>query len=163
MKKILIVGGDPNSINSEIIYKSWVKLLKSLKKKIYINLKNNLLKEQFKILNYSINIVKVKSIFEREKIFNLKLINIDLRFSNPFNISKKNASQFVLKSLNIAHKLALKKNVAGIVNCAIDKNLLIKEKIGVTEYLANKCDLKDDTYAMLIGIRNYLFVQLQHI
>ena len=50
----------------------------------------------------------------------------------------------------MAHKLALKKNVAGIVNCAIDKNLLIKEKIGVTEYLANKCNLKDDTYAMLI-------------
>ena len=107
-------------------------------------------KKQFKILNYSINIVKVKSIFENEKSFDLKLINIDLRFNNPFNVSKKNASQFVLKSLNMAHKLALKKNVAGIVNCAIDKNLLIKEKIGVTEYLANKCNLKDDTYAMLI-------------
>ena len=33
MKKILIVGGDPNSINSEIIYKSWIKLPKSIKKK----------------------------------------------------------------------------------------------------------------------------------
>ena len=150
MKKILIVGGDPNSINSEIIYKSWIKLPKSIKKKIYIISNYNLLKKQFKILNYSINIIKVKSIFESEKSFDLKLINIDLRFNNPFNVSKKNASQFVLKSLNMAHKLALKKNVAGIVNCAIDKNLLIKEKIGVTEYLANKCDLKDDTYAMLI-------------
>ena len=150
MKKILIVGGDPNSINSEIIYKSWIKLPKSIKKKIYIISNYNLLKKQFKILNYSINIVKVKNIYESEKSFDLKLINIDLRFNNPFNVSKKNASQFVLKSLNMAHKLALKKNVAGIVNCAIDKNLLIKEKIGVTEYLANKCNLKDDTYAMLI-------------
>ena len=25
-KKIIIIGGDPNSINSELIYKSWKKL-----------------------------------------------------------------------------------------------------------------------------------------
>ena len=25
--KILIVGGDPNSVNSEIIYKSWKKVI----------------------------------------------------------------------------------------------------------------------------------------
>ena len=30
MKKILLVGGDPNSINSEIIFKSWNKISKSL-------------------------------------------------------------------------------------------------------------------------------------
>ena len=42
----------------------------------------------------------------------------------------------------MAHKLALKKNVAGIVNCAIDKNLLIKEKIGVTEYLVQQVQFK---------------------
>lgn len=150
MKKILIVSGDPNSINSEIIYKSWIKLPKSIKKKIYIISNYNLLKEQFKILNYSINILKVKSIFESAKSFDLKLIDIDMKFNNPFDVSKKVASNFVLKSLNMAHKLALNKNVAGIVNCAINKNLLIKNKIGVTEYLANKCNLKDDSYAMLI-------------
>ena len=33
MKKILIVTGDPNSINSEIIYKTWKKINNNLKKK----------------------------------------------------------------------------------------------------------------------------------
>ena len=33
MKKIILVGGDPNSINSEIILKSWKKISTSLKKK----------------------------------------------------------------------------------------------------------------------------------
>ena len=33
--KIVIVSGDPNSVNSEIIFKSWKKLNKSCKKKIY--------------------------------------------------------------------------------------------------------------------------------
>ena len=31
--KILILGGDPNSVNSEIIYKSWKKI-KKIEKKI---------------------------------------------------------------------------------------------------------------------------------
>ena len=35
-KKILIVSGDPNSINSEIIYKTWNKLNFKVKKKIYL-------------------------------------------------------------------------------------------------------------------------------
>ena len=35
-KKILIIGGDPNSINSEIIFKSWKTLNLSIKKKIYL-------------------------------------------------------------------------------------------------------------------------------
>ena len=33
-KKIIIISGDPNSVNSEIIYKVWKKLNKNLKKKI---------------------------------------------------------------------------------------------------------------------------------
>ena len=52
MKKIIIVSGDPNSINSEIIYKSWIKINKSLKKRIYLISNHNLLRLQFKKLNY---------------------------------------------------------------------------------------------------------------
>ena len=35
-KKIIILSGDPNSINSEIIFKSWKKLTKSIRKKLYL-------------------------------------------------------------------------------------------------------------------------------
>ena len=34
--KIVIVSGDPNSINSELIFKAWKSLNKSLKKRIYL-------------------------------------------------------------------------------------------------------------------------------
>ena len=50
MKKIIILSGDPNSINSEIIFKSWKKINKSLKKKIYLISNYELIKRQFKIL-----------------------------------------------------------------------------------------------------------------
>ena len=33
-KKIIIINGDPNNINSEIIFKKWKKLDKRTKKKV---------------------------------------------------------------------------------------------------------------------------------
>ena len=39
MKKIIILTGDPNSINSEIIYKTWKTLNKKVKKKYLFHFK----------------------------------------------------------------------------------------------------------------------------
>ena len=50
--KIVIVSGDPNSINSELIFKVWKKLNKSLKKRIYLISNISLLKKQFSQLKY---------------------------------------------------------------------------------------------------------------
>ena len=36
MKKIILVSGDPNSINSEIIFKVWRKLNVNIKKRLYL-------------------------------------------------------------------------------------------------------------------------------
>ena len=36
MKKILILTGDPNSINSELIFKVWKKINNNLKKKVVL-------------------------------------------------------------------------------------------------------------------------------
>ena len=149
-KKIIIVGGDPNSINSEIIFKSWKKLNKSIRNRIYLISNFNLIKEQFKNLKYSIKIQKVDNINEDISGDKLKIININLKFQNPFNVSNANASKFILKSLDLAHDIALSKNVEGIINCAINKKLLGKNKLGVTEYLAAKCNLKDNSEVMLI-------------
>ena len=35
-KKIILIHGDPISINSEIIYKSWKKIKKNLRSRIYL-------------------------------------------------------------------------------------------------------------------------------
>ena len=35
-KKILIITGDPNSINSEIIYKTWKKINNDQKKEVFL-------------------------------------------------------------------------------------------------------------------------------
>ena len=149
--KILILSGDPNSVNSEIISKSWKKISKSLKRKIYFISNYNLLKAQFKKNNYNNQILKVKNIDEETTAHKLKIIDLNLNFTNPFKVKKKNASKFIINSLNYAHRLCIKtKKIKGIINCSIDKKLLNKKKIGVTEYLAKKNKIKKNSEVMLI-------------
>lgn len=149
-RKIVLVGGDPNSINSEIIYKCWKKLPNKIKKRIILISNYRLLKDQFKKLNYNIKLSNEQNLFKLNKSNELKILNIKLDYKDPFKVPLKSAKPFVLKSLDLAHKLALNKQIAGIINCPINKNLLGNKKIGVTEYLANKCLVKKNSEVMII-------------
>ena len=149
-RKIVLVGGDPNSINSEIIYKCWKKLPNKIKKRIILISNYKLLKDQFKKLNYNIKLSNEQNLFKLTKSNELKILNIKLDYKDPFKVPLKSAKPFVLKSLDVAHKLALNKQIAGIINCPINKNLLGNKKIGVTEYLANKCLVKKNSEVMII-------------
>ena len=112
MKNILIISGDPNSINSELIFKLWKKININTKKKIYIISNYNLLKKQFRKLKYKIKISKVTDL-NKKNTTDLKIIDVDLKFKNPFSVSNKSASKFLTRSLEIAHSFALKKNIVG--------------------------------------------------
>ena len=155
MKKIILIGGDPNSINSEIILKSWRKISNTLKKKIYLVSNYNLIKDQSKKLKFSIKVCKVKSLKSKNNSDSLKIIDINLKYSRPFNVPIKEASKFVKKSLIIAHNLALNKNVLGLINCPIDKTLLRRNNMGVTEFLASKCNIKNNSEVMLIWNKKF--------
>ncbi len=148
--KILIISGDPNSINSELIFKSWKKINKNLRRKIYILGNQKLLELQFKRLKYKIKLKKINNLNEKIKENYLKIIDIKLNFTKPFDVSKKAASEYIIRSLNLAHKYAVEKKIDCIINCPIDKNLLNKKKIGVTEFLASKCKTKKHSEVMLI-------------
>tara|TARA_B100001057_G_scaffold85044_1_gene80861 strand:- start:107 stop:1072 length:966 start_codon:yes stop_codon:yes gene_type:complete len=152
-KKIFLIAGEPNSVNSEIIFKSWKKLSKHIQEKIYVIGNYSLLKEQFNQLNYKIELEKLK---ELKSIDNnkLKIIDIDLNFNNPFKVKKKDAAKYIVNSLKKGHDLAISKNTFGLINCAISKNLLPKKKTGVTEFLANKCNIRDNSEVMLIKNNN---------
>ena len=150
MKKIILVSGDPNSINSEILFKSLKKIKKSIKKKIYLISNYKLIQEQLKKLNFSLKICKVKNLNDRNNESALKILNVSLKFKKPFDVSFKNASKFVINSIDLAHNLSLNKNVLGLINCPINKNLLKEKNIGITEVLARKCKIKNNSEVMLI-------------
>ena len=148
--KILLVGGEPNSVNSEIICKCLKKISNELKKKIYLISNYELIKKQFTLLKYKEKLIKVNNPFEITKKNGLKIIDINLKFNDPFKVTKKESSKFIINSLNYAHKQALNKDVIGLINCPINKRALNKKEFGVTEYLARKCKINKNSEVMLI-------------
>ena len=154
-KKIIVFTGDPNSINSEIIYKCWKKLNYNVRKKTYFISNINLLKSQFKKLKYNLTVAKVRSFKDKINSNEIKVFNIKLNFKNPFKVKKNDASEFIKNSLNLMHKLGLDNNISGVINLPINKIHLNKKNIGVTEFLALKCKVKKNSEAMLIKSDNF--------
>lgn len=63
MKKIFaIIAGEPNSINSEIIAKSWKKDKKVFKNKFFIIGSHNLFKKQLNKIGIKIPLERIKSL-----------------------------------------------------------------------------------------------------
>ena len=154
-KKIIVFTGDPNSINSEIIYKCWKKLNYNVRKKTYFISNINLLKSQFKKLKYNLTVAKVRSFKDKTNSNEIKVFDVKLNFKNPFKVKKNDASEFIKNSLNLMHKLGLDNNISGVINLPINKIHLIKKNIGVTEFLALKCKVKKNSEAMLIKSDNF--------
>ncbi len=105
MKNIVIVTGDPNSINSEVIFKSWKRISEKLRKRIFFVSNINLLKKQFKKLNLKLKIVEVKNTQVKREIKDIKVINVDLKFKDPFKVNHKEVSKFIQQSLKLGHKI----------------------------------------------------------
>jgi 4-hydroxythreonine-4-phosphate dehydrogenase len=159
--KIILIAGDPNSINSEIIFKVWKKLDNRTKKNIYLIGNFNLFSKQFKILNYKIKMIKVADIMNKNETNDLKIIDIPINFKNPFKVNLKEASNYVLKSLNLAHSFIENKHARAIINCPINKKLIqTSKKIGVTEFFASKCKIKDSSEVMFIHNKKFSVVPL---
>ncbi len=160
-KKIFIVAGDPNSINTEIIFKSWIKLDDRVKKKIFLIASHDLILKQFKKLKLKISLIKINHLSNQIDSNKLKIIDVPLKFNDPFNISENYSSTYVKRCLNLAHNLSIKNKKNFIINCPIDKKLLSKsKKIGVTEFLATKCKIYTDSEIMMIYNPKFSIVPL---
>ena len=150
MKKIAVVLGEPRSINSEIIAKAWSKLNNLSKKKIFLIGSFKLIKNQLKILKKRIPIERVEKFNSLSNSKKLQIIDIPLNFNNAFSVRDNDAKKYVLKCLNLAHNLATKKKIHGIINCPINKKKTFdKISIGVTEYLAKKNSLTNSEVMFL--------------
>ncbi len=141
MKKIIaIISGDPNSINSEIIAKAWKRKNSFGNLNIFIIGNFILLKRQFLLMGYNIKLKKINGLKDQNFKKNLLVHDIPLKFKNPFKISAQNKKKYIAESFDLALNLVNKKEITGLVNCAINKqDISSKKKInGITEFLAKK-------------------------
>ncbi len=146
MKNVIaLVAGEPVSINSEIIAKTWRKLSK---RNFFVIGNYSLLKKQLNKLGLKTPLKKINSFKDFKVESKLNILDIPLKFSSVF---KRNHHQkkYVLECLNKAHKLAIEKKIKGFVNAPVDKRIFGSKNIGVTEYLSNKNNVRNQEVMMI--------------
>ena len=148
MKKIVIIHGEANSINTEIIVKSWKRLNIIQKKSLFIIGNEKLIAAQMKRLNLKVEINRISKKKIKLNSKKINILDVNVRFKKPFKIEKKINSTYIKKCLNLADELARNKLIDGVINCSIDKKIFEK-RIGVTEYLSKRNNL-DNKEVMLI-------------
>jgi len=123
VKRIIIILGEPNSINSEIFFKSIDKLKK---KKINFIIIGNffLLKKQAKYLGYKINInFNILKTEELNIKNNNKFIFIDIKYNQnkSFELKQNKSSKFIEKCFESAFYLIKKEISSKLINLPINK------------------------------------------
>ena len=151
-KAILIVAGEPNSIFLEIFFKSLKK--NNFKKPIILIASKNLVAQQMKKLrfNFKINLIDTKKI-----ILNLltnkelNIINVDYKFKKVFDKISESSNLYIKNCFDIALTLLKTNKFIGLINGPISKKTFLKDKFfGMTEFFANKTEVKKNKFAMLI-------------
>jgi len=149
-KPIIIVAGEPNSIFSEIFFKSLKN--KNFKSPIILIASKNLIELQMKKLNVKKKIRLIS--FENLKKNNLNnkkinLLNVSFNQKKAFDKISNKSNEYIKKSFNIALKILNQKITNKFINGPISKKFFLKKKyLGITEYLAQKTNTK--SFAMLI-------------
>ena len=151
-KPIAVIAGEPNSISSEIIFKSWKLRKKYNHKPILIIGSIKLLNLQKKKLNYNIRINEIKNNF-RSRDLNKKVLsvyNVEYNQKKPFQDISDKSNKYIFNCFNIATKLYKSKKIIGIINCPVSKEFLFKKKHqGITEFLSKKDGIKGNEVMLI--------------
>ena len=149
-KPIIIVAGEPNSIFSEIFFKSFK--YRKFKSPIVLIASHKLIKLQMKQLNINKKIRLINlSELKKNRINNKNINLIDVNFSQkkPFEKISSKSNRYIHKSFNIALEIMNKKISDKMINGPVSKKFFLKKKyLGITEYLAHRTNTKN--FAMLI-------------
>ena len=153
-KPIIIVAGEPNSIFSEIFFKSLD--YKKFNSPIILIGSKNLIELQMKRLNVQKKI-RLINFFDLKKYHldnkKINLININFNQKKPFDKISSKSNIYIEKSFDIALKIMSLKISNKFINGPVSKKFFLKKKyLGVTEYLAHKTKAKN--FAMLIYNKN---------
>ena len=154
-KPIIIVNGEPNSIFSEILVKSF-KSYKNKKPIILIGSYDLIVQQLKKLkLNVSLNLIN----YEKDKFDNLiinkiNIINIKYNFKKPFERISSKSNHYIKRCFNKAFDLIKKNKISGLINGPISKKYFLKSKYpGITEYLSEAFKIQN-RHSMLIYNEN---------
>ena len=155
-KPILIICGEPNSIFSEIIIKSFKKY-KSKKPLLLIGSHNLMLSQLKKMkIKTKLNLIKLNSDLSKQlDTIKINILNVDYKFKKPFEKISSKSNRYIEKCFDVSFKIIASNKISGLINGPISKKFFLgKKHQGITEYLAKKFKL-DQNFAMLIYNKNF--------
>ena len=155
-KSIAIIAGEPNSISSEIIFKTWKLKKKYIHKSFFVIGSIDLLKLQIKKLKYKIKIKKIDKNFKLKDLqgFGLPVYDVKYKQQKAFEKITSKSSKYIFKCFNMALEFVQNKKIEGFINCPVAKETLFKNKYqGITEFLSKKANKKNNE-VMLIYNKN---------
>ena len=140
MKNLIgIVAGEPYSINSELIAKTWKMKSEFKNSNVFVIGSYDLIKIQLKKLKIRVKLKKINSIKKHNFKKELLILDVPVKFNKPFEIKKKNKIKYVLDSIDLAVKMAKERKILGFINCPINKKETFgNKKFGITEFLGKK-------------------------
>jgi len=147
IKFIAVIAGEPNSINSEIIVKAWKKI--KIKNKLFIIGNYKFLKNQINKIGLNIKIIEINSLKQIKDLKKLYILNVPFKYKSLFENNVLDTKKYLFKCLDVAHDLAINKKIKGFINAPINKKIFSKKLLGVTEYLANKNNIKNKEVMMI--------------
>ena len=115
-KPILIIAGEPFSIFSEILFKTFQK--ETFKKPIVVIASINLLKKQLKYLNYKISFNLVNENFKLQDLKKNKInvLNVNFKFKKTFDKISNSSNLYIKNCFDLALKLMKKNLFVGLIN-----------------------------------------------
>jgi len=144
LKPILIVAGEPNSIFLEIFFKTLK--YKKIKSPIILIASHKLLKLQMKVLKFKkkINLLDKNNLNYKLDNKTINLIDENYNTNKAFQKISNNSEKYVENCFKIAVNLIKSGYSNRLINGPVSKKHFLKKKFpGITEYLANKFNIKN--------------------
>ena len=149
---IAIIAGEPNSISSEIIFKSW-KLRKKFNHKPFFVIGNiELLNLQMKTLKYNIKTKKINQNFKLRDLKKNELPIYDVMYKQkkPFEKISSRSNEYIFNCFDVVFKLIKLKKISGFINCPVSKEHLFKKKYqGITEFISKSFNKKNNEVMLI--------------
>ena len=140
-KPIAIILGEPNSISSEIIFKSWIKKKKFKHHPCLVIGNYNLLCRHLKYFKFNLKLKLIEKSFKLEDLKGTAIPVIDIKYNQKkiFEKISKKSNKFILNCFSQGLNLLEQSKILGIINCPVSKETLLNKKFnGITEFIAYK-------------------------
>ena len=151
-KPIAIILGEPNSISSEIIFKSWIKK-KEFKHHPCLVIGNyNLLYKHLKYFKFNLKLKLIEKSFKLEDLKGTAIPVIDIKYNQKkiFEKISKKSNKFILNCFSEGLNLLKQNKILGIINGPVSKETFLNKKFnGITEFIADKIG-RNNKVTMLI-------------